>query len=56
MADGTAPLDLGDLADARPDRPRSRGHDDGLARLGLTDVQQGEIGGQAIDAKDAERC
>ena len=48
--------DLGDLADACPDRSRCSRYDHSLARPGLTDLEQGEIGRQTIEAEDAKRC
>ena len=35
---------------------RCRRYDHGLARPGLTDLEQGEIGRQTIEAEDAKRC
>ena len=49
-----AALDLGDLADDRANRPGGAGDEDGLARLGLADLQEADIGGKAGHAGDAE--
>ena len=55
-ADDAAPMDLGDLADDVPDRPRRRRDDDGLARLRLADLEQSEVRGQPVGAEHPERC
>ena len=54
-ADDVASLDLGDLADDRADRAGGGRDHDGLAFLGLADIEQAEIGGEAGDAVDAEQ-
>src|SRR3954468_19146412 len=50
-ADHATPPDLGDLSHDRTDRARGRRDHDGFALLGLADLKQAEIGGQAGDAE-----
>jgi hypothetical protein len=52
--DGAAALDLGDLTDDRADRSGGARHDHRVARLGLSDVQQSEVGGQPGHAERAD--
>ena len=54
-ADGAAIPDARNLTDRRPDGPRGRGDHDGLAGLGLADLEKPEIGRQSVHAKDAQR-
>ena len=54
-ADDVTTLDLRNLADDRADRTGGGGDHDGLAGLGLADMEQAEIGGQPGDAVDAEQ-
>ena len=49
-----APLDLGDLPHARPDRACRGRNDDGVSGLGLADVEEAEIGGKSVESQDAE--
>ena len=53
--DRAASLDLGDLPDHRADRARGGRHHDGLAGLGLADLEQSHIGSHARHAENAER-
>ena len=53
-ADDAQALDLPDLADERPDRPRRRGHHERLALLRLADLQQPDPGGEADVAEEAQ--
>jgi hypothetical protein len=55
-ADRAAPFDASDLADDRANGPRRGRHDNGLARLRLTDIKQTDIRGEARHAKDTERA
>ena len=52
-ADHAAAHDLADLAHHLADRAGRRRDDDGLARLGLADIEQAEIGGHARHAEHA---
>ena len=54
-ADGSRALDLGDLADGRPDGSGGRCDDDGLARLWLADLEQPGVRREAGHAEHAER-
>ena len=51
---GPRPLDPGDLAHRRTDRPACRAHRDGFARLRLADDQQTGPGGKTRHAQHAE--
>ena len=53
-ADGAAALDLGDLAGDGADGAGGARKDDGLARLGLTDIQQAEVGRQSGHAEGTQ--
>ena len=50
-ADDAAAFQLGDLTDDGADRARGGGHHDRLARHGLADIEQAEIGGGARHAE-----
>lgn len=54
-ADRRATARLGDLADHRACRPRRARDQHHIARLGLADLDQPEIGGESGNAEDAER-
>ena len=53
--DRAAPGDLRELADDLADRPGRSGDDDGVARLGLADVEEAEVGGEAGRPEDVQR-
>ena len=54
-SDLTAALGLGHLGHAGPDAARAAGDEDGLARFGLEDVEQAEVGRAPGHAQNAER-